>query len=195
MNPSMVSWSRPRRRPAQDADRKADAATDGGACRKTWRRSKSTSRPGASFGSVQRLYEVGSPVPATLILLFSVIVPLGKAGLVAWAMLLGDAARRRTLRFVERSPSGRWPTSSSSRSSSPILPPRPARRRPASDAGPPLVAFTAHFGPGFYWFAAYCIFSLASSSSRPAWPVPASIADWSPNDRAPEPLTVARGVC
>jgi hypothetical protein len=24
------------------------------------------------------------------------------------------------------------------------------------------VAFTAHFGPGFYWFAAYCVFSLAS---------------------------------
>jgi hypothetical protein len=24
------------------------------------------------------------------------------------------------------------------------------------------VAFTAHFGPGFYWFAAYCLFSLAS---------------------------------
>ena len=29
-------------------------------------------------------------------------------------------------------------------------------------AAPPLVAFTAHFGAGFYWFAAYCLFSLAS---------------------------------
>ena len=35
------------------------------------------------LGSVRRLYEVGSPVPATLILLFSVIVPFGKALLVA----------------------------------------------------------------------------------------------------------------
>ena len=33
---------------------------------------------------------------------------------------------------------------------------------PGSAAAPPLVAFTAHFGPGFYWFAAYCLFSLAS---------------------------------
>ena len=29
-------------------------------------------------------------------------------------------------------------------------------------AGPPLVAFTAQFGAGFYWFAAYCVFSLAT---------------------------------
>jgi len=29
-------------------------------------------------------------------------------------------------------------------------------------AAPPLIAFSAHFGAGFYWFAAYCIFSLAS---------------------------------
>ncbi len=29
-------------------------------------------------------------------------------------------------------------------------------------AGPPLVAFIAEFGAGFYWFAAYCVFSLAS---------------------------------
>jgi len=29
-------------------------------------------------------------------------------------------------------------------------------------AGPPVVAFKAEFGPGFYWFAAYCVFSLAS---------------------------------
>jgi hypothetical protein len=29
-------------------------------------------------------------------------------------------------------------------------------------AAPPLIAFTARFGAGFYWFAAYCIFSLAS---------------------------------
>ena len=27
---------------------------------------------------------------------------------------------------------------------------------------PALIAFSAHFGAGFYWFAAYCLFSLAS---------------------------------
>ena len=25
-----------------------------------------------------------------------------------------------------------------------------------------MIAFTAHFGAGFYWFAAYCLFSLAT---------------------------------
>jgi uncharacterized membrane protein len=30
------------------------------------------------------------------------------------------------------------------------------------NAAPALIAFTAHFGAGFYWFAAYCLFSLAS---------------------------------
>ena len=54
------------------------------------------------LGSVERLYEVGSPVPATLILLFSVIVPFGKAALVSWAMFLNNPERRRrTLKFVE----------------------------------------------------------------------------------------------
>src|SRR5687768_9486149 len=52
--------------------------------------------------SVQRLYEVGSPIPATLILLFSVIVPVTKAALVAWAFFLARGLwRQRTLRLVE----------------------------------------------------------------------------------------------
>jgi hypothetical protein len=29
-------------------------------------------------------------------------------------------------------------------------------------AAPALIAFKATFGSGFYWFAAYCLFSLAS---------------------------------
>jgi hypothetical protein len=115
------------------------------------------------ISSVQRLYEVGSPVPATLILLFSVIVPLTKGALVAWAMMLGDAARRRTLRFVEVI--AKWSMAdvfvvalfiaylAAQASTTPTTGP---------DAAPPMIAFTAHFGPGFYWFAAYCLFSLAS---------------------------------
>jgi hypothetical protein len=59
------------------------------------------------IGAVRRLYDVGSPIPATLILLFSVVVPFGKAALVAWALFIGDAWRRlRTLRFVEAI--GKW---------------------------------------------------------------------------------------
>ena len=33
---------------------------------------------------------------------------------------------------------------------------------PGQATAAPLMAFDATFGPGFYWFAAYCLFSLAS---------------------------------
>ena len=115
-------------------------------------------------GSVRRLYEVGSPVPATLILLFSVIVPFGKAILVAWSAFIGDPERRRrVLTFVAGI--GKWSMAdvfvvalfitflaaqaSAASSSGP-------------DAVPPLIAFSAHLGAGFYWFAGYCLFSLGS---------------------------------
>ena len=116
------------------------------------------------LGSVRRLYEVGSPVPATLILLFSVIVPLGKAVLVAWAVFIGNAAvRHRTLTFVETI--AKWSMAdvfvvalfiaylAAQASATPTQ---------GANAAPALIAFSAHFGAGFYWFAAYCIFSLAS---------------------------------
>ena len=116
------------------------------------------------LGSVRRLYEVGSPVPATLILLFSVIVPFGKAALVAWALFVSNAERRwRTLRFVETI--AKWSMAdvfvvalfiaflAAQASATPTQGP---------NATPPLLAFDARFGAGFYWFAAYCLFSLAS---------------------------------
>jgi hypothetical protein len=114
--------------------------------------------------SVRRLYEVGSPVPATLILLFSVIVPLGKGLLVGWAMFMKNEDRqRRTLGFVEMI--AKWSMAdvfvvalfiaylAAQASATPTTGP---------NAEPPMIAFTARFGPGFYWFAAYCLFSLAT---------------------------------
>ena len=115
-------------------------------------------------GSVRRLYEVGSPVPATLILLFSVIVPLLKAALVAWAVLMaGDRGRQRTLAFVETI--AKWSMADvfvvalfiaflAARAS--VTP----TQGPGAVAA--VIAFSAYFGAGFYWFAAYCVFSLAS---------------------------------
>jgi hypothetical protein len=107
---------------------------------------------------------VGSQVPATLILLFSVIVPLTKAALVAWATFVADGGqRRRTLAFVEAI--AKWSMAdvfvvalfiaylAAQASAAPTQGP---------GAAAPLIAFTAHFGSGFYWFAAYCLFSLAS---------------------------------
>lgn len=116
------------------------------------------------IGAVRRLYEVGSPIPATLILLFSVVVPLGKASLVAGAMFMAsDRWRHRTLRFVETI--AKWSMAdvfvvailiaylAIQASTTPTNGP---------DSTPALLAFDARFGPGFYWFAAYCLFSLAS---------------------------------
>ena len=113
------------------------------------------------IGSVRRLYEVGSPVPATLILLFSVIVPFGKGALVALAMFIGDAGRRRTLRFVELI--AKWSMADVFVVALFIayLAAQASTTAPGA-AEPALVSFSARFGAGFYWFAAYCVFSLAS---------------------------------
>ena len=117
------------------------------------------------IGSVRRLYEVGSSLPATLILLFSVIVPLGKAALVALAIFMTNTERRRrVLAFVEAI--AKWSMADvfvvalfiaylAAKASQTANP----------SAEPPLIAFTAHFGAGFYWFAAYCVFSLASQQA------------------------------
>jgi uncharacterized paraquat-inducible protein A len=132
-------------------------------------------------GSVRRLYEVGSPVPATLILLFSVIVPLGKGLLVGWAMFMKNEDRqRRTLGFVEMI--AKWSMAdvfvvalfiaylAAQASATPTTGP---------NAEPPMIAFTARFGPGFYWFAAYCLFSLATQqfTFRVAANAPTTSAD------------------
>jgi hypothetical protein len=110
--------------------------------------------------SVQRLYEVGSPVPATLILLFSVIVPFVKAVLVGWAMFAGPETRRRTLAFVETI--AKWSMADVFVVALFITYLAAMASQSTPISGPPIVAFTANFGPGFYWFAGYCLFSLAS---------------------------------
>jgi hypothetical protein len=113
------------------------------------------------LGSVRNLYEVGSPIPATLILLFSVIVPFTKAGLVGWAMFVKDVARRRrTLRFVETI--AKWSMADVFVVALFITYLAAEATQRANGNAPSLVAFDARFGPGFYWFAAYCVFSLAS---------------------------------
>ena len=112
-------------------------------------------------GSVRRLYEVGSPVPATLILLFSVVVPFVKTALVGWAMFAADEARRqRTLTFVEAI--AKWSMADVFVVALFITYLAAVASQSAPAAGPPLLAFRAEFGAGFYWFAAYCLFSLAS---------------------------------
>jgi Paraquat-inducible protein A len=113
------------------------------------------------IGSIRNLYDVGSPIPATLILLFSVVVPFTKAALVGWAVLLASVERgRRAMRVVEAI--AKWSMADVFVVALFIAYlAAEATQRSAGDT-PPLVAFDARFGSGFYWFAAYCLLSLAS---------------------------------
>jgi hypothetical protein len=122
-------------------------------------------------GSVRHLYEVRSPVPATLVLLFSVIVPVAKALLILVALFMGDALRRqRTLHFIEAI--AKWSMADVFVVALFIaFLAAQASQTPPGDptAAPPLVTFTAYFGSGFYWFAAYCLFSLAAQQMTARW--------------------------
>ncbi len=109
---------------------------------------------------MRHLYRVGSVTAATLILIFSVLVPFTKAALVMWAVYHRDALRReRTLRFVEII--AKWSMADVFAVALFIayLAAQATQAAPGA-ASSAVVAFTATFGPGFYWFAAYCVFSL-----------------------------------
>ena len=121
--------------------------------------------------SVQHLYDVKSPMPATLILLFSVVVPLAKAAMILAALFMSDAVRRRRiLDFVELI--GKWSMADVFVVALFIAYlAAQASQTPPGDPNfpPPMVAFTADFGTGFCWFTAYCIFSLAAQQFTTRW--------------------------
>jgi hypothetical protein len=122
------------------------------------------------LGSVRHLYSVGSVTAATLILIFSVLVPFTKAGLVMWAVAHRDELRReRTLRFVEII--AKWSMADVFAVALFIayLAAQATQSAPGPGSSPAIVAFTATFGPGFYWFAAYCLFSLAVQQATARW--------------------------
>jgi hypothetical protein len=121
------------------------------------------------LGSVRQLYRVGSATAATLILLFSVIVPFTKALTVLWAIYRPDpAARRRTLGFVETI--AKWSMADVFAVALFIAYlAAAASQTPSGAAAFQVVSFTATFGPGFYWFAAYCLASLAHQQLTARW--------------------------
>lgn len=109
--------------------------------------------------SVRNLYEVGSVLAATLIVFFSVIVPVTKSILVCWAVCQADALRRqRTLLFVEMI--AKW-SMADVFAVAVIIAFLAAQASQTVGAAGALVSFRATFGPGFYWFTAYCLLSLA----------------------------------
>ena len=113
------------------------------------------------LGSVRELYNLGAWIPATLILLFSVIVPFTKAALVGIALFMKDVVQRqKVLNFVAAI--GKWSMADVFVVALFIAYLAAMATQQPTGGVPPLVAFNATFGPGFYWFTAYCLFSLAS---------------------------------
>jgi len=115
------------------------------------------------IGTVQYLYEVDSPLAATLILLFSVVVPFGKVILVLWTYFQTHLGRRRRgariLAAIKK-----WSMADVFAVALFIayLSAKATQEPAGPDAAPNLVSFNATFGPGFYWFAAYCLISIAT---------------------------------
>lgn len=110
-------------------------------------------------GSVRNLYEVGSVLAATLIVLFSVIVPVTKSLLVCWAVCQSDVSRRqRTVLFVEMI--AKW-SMADVFAVAVIIAFLAAQASQTVGSASALVSFRATLGPGFYWFSGYCLLSLA----------------------------------
>ena len=130
------------------------------------------------LGSVRHLYRVGSDTAATLILIFSVIVPFAKASLVMWA---GVAPRRAPPRAHAALRRDHREVVDGRRLRRGLVHRVPGRASNAvawhADHQPSVVAFTATFGPGFYWFAAYCVVSLAVQQVTARWIMAARVAN------------------
>ena len=110
-------------------------------------------------GSIRHLYTVGSYTAATLILFFSVAVPLTKSLLVSWAVLQSNPeARRRTLFFVETI--AKW-SMADVFAVAVMIAYLAAQASQSASGSTAIIEFDASFGPGFYWFAGYCLTSLA----------------------------------
>jgi hypothetical protein len=106
--------------------------------------------------TIRYLFENGGYTAATLLLLFSVCVPIGKVLLFFWALHTTPERREKLLSFINWI--GKW-----SMADVYVVAIYTAYlgARSSVGVGQPL-HFETEYGPGFYWFAAYCVVSLAS---------------------------------
>jgi hypothetical protein len=135
---------------------------EGGAEIEAYRQTRSV------LGSVRHLYRVDSHTAATLILIFSVIVPFAKASLVLWALYHRNPLRReRTLRLVETI--AKWAMADVFAVALFIAFLAAQATQTAAGSSAALVTFRATLGPGFYWFSAYCLVSLGVQQATSRW--------------------------
>ena len=115
------------------------------------------------LGAVQELARTGNLVVAFLVILFSVIVPVIKGGLIVYGNIgVDNDARQRASRVANAL--SKW--SMADVFVIAIFIAFLAAR--ATQNSGELVRFDAHFGSGFYFFLGYCLLSIASAQLMPA---------------------------
>jgi len=121
-------------------------------------------------GTVRELWQSGDHLVSFLILLFSIVVPVAKGGMLLASLSgVSDAARRRLVSFVDLI--GKW--SMADVFVVAVFLAFLATRNQAQTNGfsvPVLITqvdvnmatqLTSTLGPGFYYFLGYCLFSIA----------------------------------
>ena len=113
-------------------------------------------------GSVRHLYSVGSFTAATLILLFSILVPVAKTLVASWSVWQRDL-QRRSRASATVSMIAKWSMADVFAVALFItyLAAQASQAPSPEGIDAPVVNFSAGFGPGFFWFAGYCLASLA----------------------------------
>jgi hypothetical protein len=115
-------------------------------------------------GSVETLFKNGAWFAAVLILLFSLCVPILKSILFYRAVLVVEGEQRaRSLRVINAI--GKWSMADVFVIAIFIA----FLAAKASVGSGQAVAFLSEFGPGFYFFAVYCIVALFGQQLATAW--------------------------
>lgn len=106
--------------------------------------------------TIRYLFENGGYMVATLLFLFSVCIPIGKVIVFLWAIHARRIVRERLLSFINVI--GKW-----SMADVFVVAIYAAYLGAKSSIGVGQpIHFETSYGPGFYWFTAYCLVSLAS---------------------------------
>ena len=106
--------------------------------------------------TVEFLFKNKSYLAGTLIFLFSVCIPIVKAVLFFIALFASERVSTGILAFINAI--GKWSMADVFLVA--IYTAYLAAR--SSEGVGQAISFQTEYGPGFYWFAAYCVFSLAA---------------------------------
>lgn len=106
--------------------------------------------------TIRYLFENGGYLAASLLLVFSVCVPLGKVGILFIALYARPSLRGKLLGLINGI--GKW----SMADVFVVAIYTAYLGAKSSVATGQIIHFETSYGPGFYWFSAYCIVSLAA---------------------------------